>query len=155
MKAVSTMHMSWLFVALSVSLKSKILAKSRALNGDGIFDPRNRATKGFLRSWGVAAGPLARSLVARSLSTPLSRQGHLDSTTRSTRSLSLPSLPSVKTAIIIMHGHASNANRCRNQLVAQCSPRGHAVRKWEVEASAALVHRARHRHPLRAFPNRF
>ena len=152
---MSTMHMSWLFVALSVSLKSKILAKSRSLNRGAIFDLRNRATKGFLRSWGVAAGPLARSLVARSLSTPLSRQGHLDSTTRSTRSLSLPSLPSVKTAIIIMHGHASNANRCRNQLVAQCSPRGHAVRKWEVEASAALVHRARHRHPLRAFPNRF
>ena len=50
-KAMFTIHMSWLFVALSVPLKSKILAKSVALNrGSEIFDPRNRATKGFLRS---------------------------------------------------------------------------------------------------------
>ena len=89
------MHMSWLFVALTVSLKSKILAKSRALNGDGIFDPRNRATKGFLRSWGVAAGPLARSLVARSINPPLSSgtprfHNWVKHTVR--MSLSLPSL---------------------------------------------------------------
>ena len=106
-KATFTMHMSWLFVALSVPLKSRILAKSVALNrGSEIFDPRNRATKGFLRSRGVAAGPL-RSLVARFINPPspdvrdtsIHQLGQAHS---STLSLSLPSPPLVKTAIIMM-----------------------------------------------------
>ena len=54
-----TIHMSWLFSALSVSLKSKILAKSLKRGRREIFDPRNRDTKGFLGRWLVAdVGPL-------------------------------------------------------------------------------------------------
>ena len=58
-----TIHMSWLFSALSVSLKSKILAKSLKRGSREIFDPRNRDTKGFLGlglgRWLVAdVGPL-------------------------------------------------------------------------------------------------
>ena len=58
-------------VVLFESLKSKILAKSLALNRSEIFDPRNRATKGFLQRRVFAAGPLVRSLAACSINPPL------------------------------------------------------------------------------------
>ena len=116
-------------VVLFESLKSKILAKSLALNRSEIFDPRNRATKGFLQRRVFAAGPLVRSLAACSINPPsLAR----DTLIQQLGQMQAPivtfiAVALIKTAIIITVMRAMQ-NRCRNQLVAPGRP---GATPWE------------------------